>query len=290
VVSALGPFRASFYEHFGYGLVERRAAWNLALSALHSGPCEGMRFYQPIDRADLAACRQRIVEAGQCNIERSPGGWDYWFKVRQDDFWVVDRSEPDVIRGYLVYQRVTDQGKELAKVVELGFEDPEALLRQLAFLATLRDQFAAASIVVPADVPLNWLLREPQIPHRPMNHSCAQVAPQTRMQLRIIDHKRLLEAMRFPIEIAAKITIGVRECEGNTNRFTMDVSDGRATIMPFASDTDLECPDRVWAAIACGGLSAIDAMRFKLARGEERIARSLDFLSAGPVPFCDEYF
>src|SRR6476646_6257325 len=27
VLSALMPFRGSFYEHFGYGLVERRASW-----------------------------------------------------------------------------------------------------------------------------------------------------------------------------------------------------------------------------------------------------------------------
>jgi len=290
VLSALRPFRASFYEHFGYGLVDRRAAWHLDLAALRSGPCEGMRFYQPGDRADLAACRQRIVEAGQCDIERSPAGWDYWHKNRQDDFLVVDRSEPSAIRGYLVYQRVTDQGKELAKVVEMGFEGPEALTRQLAFLATLRDQFAAASIAVPADLPLNWLLREPQIPHRAMNHPCAQLAPQTRMQIRVIDHKRLIEAMHFPNETRAKFTISVRECEGSTSRFTMDVSDGRATVTPFAGDADFECPDRVWAAIACGGLSAFDAMRFKLAQCDEQVTRKLAFLTAGPAPFCDESY
>ncbi|HEX4793564.1 MAG TPA: GNAT family N-acetyltransferase [Humisphaera sp.] len=290
VVSALMPFRASFYEHFGYGLVERRAAWNLALSAMHSDPCDGMQFYQPSDRADLAACRQRIVEAGQCDIERSAGGWEYWHKVRQDEFIVVDRSEPAAIRGYLVYQRVTDQGKEVAKVVEMGFEDPEALVCQLSFLATLRDQFAAASITVPADLPLNWLLREPQIPHRQMNHPCAQVTPQTRMQLRVLDHKRFIEAMHFPADIAAKITIGVRECEGNLSRFTVDVSDGHATVTPFAGDAEFECTDRVWAAIAGGGLSAVDATRLKLAQCEEPVARRLGFLHTTPAPFCEEYF
>src|SRR5262245_9895223 len=32
VVSALMPFRGSYYEHFGYGIVERRAQWTVPMS------------------------------------------------------------------------------------------------------------------------------------------------------------------------------------------------------------------------------------------------------------------
>src|SRR5439155_1335951 len=32
VVSALGPFRGSFYEHFGYGNVERHCSWTVPLA------------------------------------------------------------------------------------------------------------------------------------------------------------------------------------------------------------------------------------------------------------------
>lgn len=49
VVSALMPFRASFYEHFGYGLVEQRNEWTLPLAVLPHGSFEGIRFYQPKD-------------------------------------------------------------------------------------------------------------------------------------------------------------------------------------------------------------------------------------------------
>src|SRR5882724_623416 len=34
VVSALMPFRGSFYEHFGYGFVERRADWTIPMTVL----------------------------------------------------------------------------------------------------------------------------------------------------------------------------------------------------------------------------------------------------------------
>ena len=39
--SALMPFRASFYEHFGYGLVERRNEWTLPLAVLPHGSYGG---------------------------------------------------------------------------------------------------------------------------------------------------------------------------------------------------------------------------------------------------------
>jgi hypothetical protein len=42
VVSALMPFRASFYEHFGYGLVERRADWTIPLVGFAGGGLRGM--------------------------------------------------------------------------------------------------------------------------------------------------------------------------------------------------------------------------------------------------------
>ena len=34
VVSALMPFRGSYYEHFGYGIVERRCTWTVPLAAV----------------------------------------------------------------------------------------------------------------------------------------------------------------------------------------------------------------------------------------------------------------
>src|SRR5205085_9701224 len=70
VLSALMPFRASFYEHFGYGVVERRCDWTIPLSLLPTGEYDGFRFGGPDDRPAVAACHQRAVERGQCDMER----------------------------------------------------------------------------------------------------------------------------------------------------------------------------------------------------------------------------
>src|SRR5688572_9236765 len=92
VVSALMPFRASFYEHFGYGLVERRCAWTIPLSILPRGPFEGFRHITGADEA-RRACRQRMVEGGHCNIERTSGAWEHWYKQENEGYAVAEQPE-----------------------------------------------------------------------------------------------------------------------------------------------------------------------------------------------------
>src|SRR3954447_11759266 len=75
VVSALMPFRASFYEHFGYGFAERRTEWTVPLSLLPSMDFAGMRFKEPTDHDEIERCRQRVCQAGQCDIETSHDAW-----------------------------------------------------------------------------------------------------------------------------------------------------------------------------------------------------------------------
>ena len=43
------PFRASFYEHFGYGLAELRHEWTVPLSIFPTGDFAGFRFAEQSD-------------------------------------------------------------------------------------------------------------------------------------------------------------------------------------------------------------------------------------------------
>ena len=74
VVSALMPFRASYYDHFGYGVAERRCEWTVPLAILPDGDFPGVRLYEDRDRAALEQCRQRACQRGQADIERRRSG------------------------------------------------------------------------------------------------------------------------------------------------------------------------------------------------------------------------
>lgn len=291
VVSALMPFRGSFYEHFGFGIVERLCTWTIPLAVLPAGAFDGVELLEPGDLTALAHYRQRAVERGQCDIERSPGGWGVYLKKWEEGLAAVDRSADGSIRGYLAFQHGQKNDKDIVAVTEAGYDDIEGLRRLLHFLASLRDQYSFAAITLPVDLPLNRMLREAQLPHRLVNHPHAEARPFTRMQVRVLDHKRLIEALHLPAARDGKVIVAVNESEGTESRFAVDYSAGRASAAATEASPQFHCSDRVWAPIVCGDLKATTAVKIGLAIESRRgAAESLDVFGEGPLPFCQEYF
>jgi hypothetical protein len=83
----------------------------------------------------------------------------------------------------------------------------------------------------------------------------------------------------------------VRECEGGTSSFRLEVADGKCAAAAQAGSADFTCADRTWAAIAMGELKASAAVGHGLAEGRDAtVLALLDTLGHGPMPFCREYF
>jgi predicted acetyltransferase len=290
VLSALMPFRASFYEHFGYGLVERRATWTIPLSVLPKGPVEAFRFLSGADEA-RRACRQRMVEAGQCDIERVPGSWDHWTVQEGNGYVVGDQSAGQPMRSWFGWTQTKKDGKDVLTVDDLAYDSIESLRRALCFFATLKDQYWAVTLTLPADLQVNRLLTETQVPHRLVNHETADVRTYTRMQVRVLDPVRLVGGMRLLAEVRGRVVVAIRETEGTTTTLEIEFSGGRASATPSTRPPDVECADRDWAAIVLGDLSASRAANLGLLKVNAPGAVTLlDAFAVGPAPFSTEYF
>jgi predicted acetyltransferase len=290
VISALMPFRASYYEHFGYGIVERRIEWALPLAVLPRGDCSGMRFYRSDDLAALSRCKQPIAEAGQCDIERTASMWDWHIHKAEEGFLVIDGDTNGPLHGWMRLYHESEAGRDRVRVSDSGYDSPQALLRQLHFLASQCDQYSSALLTLPADVPLNWLLKETQLPHRPVNHTTAQARPYTQTQVRVLDHKKLIEGIKIAPNACGAVVVNVKESEGHESKFRIEVEGERAAVQTSQASAGFECPDHIWAAVICGDLPASDALRYGLASGSAASAAVLDVFAFGPKPFCREYF
>jgi predicted acetyltransferase len=292
VVSSLMPFRTSFYEHFGYGMAEQRNEWTIPLSILPSGDFSGIRFMQPDDLPLIQACHQRMVEAGQCDIERSAGGWAMGGTIWPNGLVAVDQpTRGGPIQSSMFFMEEMKNGKSLLRVVDFAYDSPAALVRQLHFLASLRDQHSAVILTLPGDLPLHLALKESQLPHRDVEHAVAKVSPQNRLQVRILDHVKFLEAMKLSTSHSGKTTVAVKECEGNVSTFSLELEAGRIRAKPTSGEAQVECLDKVWAPLACGDASATMFAKLGLIRVSDPAALNvLDVLSVGPVPFCNERF
>src|SRR5690349_20226688 len=104
----------------------------------------------------------------------------------------------------------------------------------------------------------------------------------SRMQVRILDHRRFLEALHWSRHAKGKTGVAVRESGGIAAEFELDASHAWAEVKPTNGTAELECTDRVWAAVACGELPASRALRMGLLEGSTSAATLLDALAEGP--------
>jgi predicted acetyltransferase len=295
VVSALMPFRASFYEHFGYGLAERRAVWTIPMDCLPRSTQRedggGFRYATAADLPALLQCGLHSTRAGRCDLEKTRESWQA-DQLRWDQgFMIVDAAADGAIASFMLLGDVQEEGVRIANLIEQGADSLEAFARQLCLLGTLRDQYSAVRVAAPADLPLNRMLRHNQLPHRAVSHPAPKVELQTRMQIRVLDHRRLIESLRLPEGFRGGATIAVSESEGHQSRFRVEIENGRCGFAESAATVGATLKDSVWASVVSGELAAERAAALGLIEIAE--PRALDVLSAlsdGPVPFCNEYF
>lgn len=295
VLSALMPFRNSFYEHFGYGTAERRCEWIVPLSILPRGDFAGFRPYEPTDLAAVKRLRQREVQAGHCDIETTDAAWEYWMRFWPEGFVVVDETAPGELAGMMHFgEERTGAIGSFANTGVLVHDwcavDFPAFVRMLHMLASLKDQYTYAKITLPGDVRLEKLLRESQLPHRPVEHAVASARPFTRMQVRVLDHKSFLEGLHLPESTRGSVGVRVIESDGEPSTLRIEFDSGRASVSKSAAKVDLEISDSLWASIVTGDTPAGDALRMGLIHTTPAVASLLDAFSAGRTPFCQEYF
>ncbi len=291
VASALMPFRSSFYEHFGYGTVERQNVWTVPLSILPTS--DSLRFHEaaPADFPAMAGCRSRQVAAGQCDVDGGDGSIEGWMRYWEPlGFTFVDQPVAGgPITGFVNVHEVIEGDRAIADVEEPAHDSPDALIRILSFLGTLKDQYSFARLRLPVDLPLNWLLKERQVSHRRIDHAAAQYFGINRMQLRVLDHAKFIEAMHLPPGPGGKVVISVQESEGHESRFAIDFSAGRASVSPSQASPQVVVKDYVWSAVVTGMVPATQAHRFGLLSATSDPAL-LDRFSTGPAGFSWDYF
>ncbi|MGN6726581.1 MAG: GNAT family N-acetyltransferase [Tepidisphaeraceae bacterium] len=291
VVSMLAPFRVSFYEHFGYGVVERQNYWTLPLSILP--PVEEANFAEakPADFDAMLACRERQFAQTHGDVRTDARSLRYWLStLGESGFRMVDWQGDRITSQFSLGTEV--EGHNAIAVVHRPYWDSlEALRRLLGMLGTLRDQYSFARITLPADLPVAWWFKERQQPHRRVDHPTPLCHCVTRMQARILDHVAYLSGMRLETPVSGGVTIGIRECDGPMSRVRLEMKAGQIEAKSSTAEPDVTMSDVTWAAIAFGDQRAgvLAAMGLiEVARPEALPV--LNAFAEGMAPFCHEYF
>jgi predicted N-acetyltransferase YhbS len=297
-LSALMPFRASYYETFGYGLCERRALWTIPTILLPKGETSSFRFIEPDDDESLdkmADARQRQMTHprlghGDVWFPSSPQqGIEHWRDhYRESGYLFADVADDGSFHGWLGTVPVYRDGRAGLQVQHMIFDTPAGFMRQLHFLATLKDQYGLIELATPVDRPIHLLLKETQLPHRGVEHPHATFKVAARNQVRVLDHERVLTEPAWPVaEREGSMVVQINEPEDHTVKLKLDVADGRCEARSVEASPDFTCDAKTWASIVLGELNANWAVDHALADGDAGLLS--DFM-AGPLPFCREYF
>src|SRR5688500_15145743 len=157
VVTALVPFRASYYEHFGYGLVERRANWEIPTALLPSGETEGFELLEPGDEAAeqaIADCRARQMARGHGDVsfpayDRLGGFQGAIAGIREDGYCFVRRRADGSASAFVMTEPHGDRGNRGLHCNYAGYDVAEGLRAILRMLGTMRDQYRRILIATP---------------------------------------------------------------------------------------------------------------------------------------------
>ena len=191
-------------------------------------------------------------------------------------------------RGYAFFSDENEDGKTIIKVNEHHFADAAALMRMLRFFGNLRDQYSALRMQFPAGFPFNWLLKEKQLPHRPVEHSKATFSSATRMQIRILDHFKFFDQLRLrDRRIWGRRSFAWRKARGTQADSSWKSTASSVEAVKTDATATFTCNDATWAAVVAAFDRASHAVRLGLADGN---TGALDALACGPKPFCNESF
>lgn len=298
ILSSLMPFRASFYEHFGYGLCERRFLWTIPTAILPRPDLCGFELVDPDDEAAfvaLADCRRRQARQGHGDMlfPHVPGdGLGHWMRQFRDTGYIFARRDADgAIDAFVTTEPATERRRHGLHCLFVVYTSLTGLRAVLHFLATLKDQYGFIQMAAPADLPMNWLLRETQLPHRGVEHPHARCDVAARMQVRVLDHVALLNGMERPGAPDGGAVVRVEEPEGHASTFRIDVDEGRVSAGSSQATPDVTLSAQAWAAVVMGEFPATTAARLGLLTVDSEPAlKVLDAFAAGPAPFCREFF
>ena len=290
IVSALMPFRVSFYERFGYGVAERRARWRVPTNVLPRGDFGGLRYATPDDEASIADCRHSEAEAGHGDCHFGDRGVAHW-QNQSDKKGLTFVDERDGrVDGYACLEIHGYHAPSDVTLPVHHWATPESFRRQLHWLASLRDQHGRAEFHLPVDLPLDALLRERQLPHRPVIHETALCRTYTRMQCRILDHVAFCDGLTLPTARRGTAVVRIVECDGDPITLRLDLDAGQLSAAASDATPDAVLRDVDWATIAFGAGRASELARLKVIDCDTETAGLLDAFADGPAPWCNEYF
>ena len=268
VLSALYPFRPSFYQELGWGYVGTLHVHEMRTAALPAGGPADVRIGTAADERAIQRCYDDWLVQAHGAIERSDAVWRYQFDTPGRHVFVAGT---ETLRGYAIadYGLGAVPDERTLHVRELIAHDHAAYLDLVAFLSQQRDRWARIRYDAAASERFDLLVDDPRPPtHAAERGLWAQSARVLRgPMLRLVNVRAALERrVRWGAHTAISFTLDVEDDELPENRGPWRVVfDGRrARVEPAAGQPDalhIDCSVERLTQIYAGEITLSEALR-----------------------------
>lgn len=292
-LSALGPFKASFYGQFGWATFFEFRSLNGPPEAFASFRARQNGTWTRLENtaatiAELDAIYRAGLRGRFGLVERTTDWWQHYILPHEDPekprWTYVWRDQNGQGRAYIMYdfeRRGRDRVLACREVIAL---DPEARAQIFGFFAAHENQVAEIQFSTPADAPVQTLFENP-----------IQCGMSSGYMLRLVDVVAALEAFPYPKDGAGRIQLAINDdwISDNQGVFELEVEAGRARVKRLATgaEADIRCDVRVLAQIYSRYLRPRSAAAFGLLEAPSRAALGLlDQWFAGLAPYSLDWY
>jgi predicted acetyltransferase len=288
-LSILFPFKASFYQQFGWATFEEHKVYSGAPEIFGSFRRQRQGGFEPAGDqqiAELDAIYREALRGRFGPIVRDERWWrrEVLNTEKGDTYSYIWRDEDGKGRSYICY-RWEKRPAGLAMICrEAVAMDPVARAQLFGFMADHDAQCREVVFRAAADAPVQALM--------PDRLGC-EVKPY--FMLRLLDVARALSAYRAPAGCDGRLTIAIADnwMAHNQGAYELEIEGGTIACrrLPGSSEAGLSCDVRVLTQMYTRYLRPRSAAAFGLLDVRDRAALALlERLFAGLAPFCSDHF
>ncbi len=290
-LSVLYPATLPLYTRLGFGRGGVSFDWSAPPASLAAGPPPGDGWVRRTDAADaghLAALRRSLLASANGLVERNEGLWSFALCPDGVPSDVYTLDGPGGPEGYIA---VAPPAKRALTVADLCLLGPRAVRLAQSFLAGYRAQVDRVSWRGGPDDPLALLAPD----------TGPRMDARDEWLLRILDVRRALEARGYPPGIVGELILDVADplIPGNSGRFRLRLSGGKATVTPMAGGEEsgkkavgavLSLSVGTLAALYSGNKGPAVLRQVGLLRGGDAAMALASLMFSGPAPWMPDRF
>ncbi|WP_435317980.1 GNAT family N-acetyltransferase [Haloarchaeobius sp. TZWSO28] len=227
-LSALWPFKYSFYRKYGWDTTNHRGELEfdpevLADVVADVGDEGRFRKLDGDDWEAVDAVYRELTAGEDLSIDRTEDWWrHHWFEGWDSDPYVYGWEHDGEVAGYVNYKIESDDGDKTFAGWELGAVDHEAFLHCLRFIYSHDSQVSSVTLHTGPDPVFLDLVDDPQN---------VTVRRKTGPMVRVVDVVDALETIPYPSGIETSLVFDVEDplADWNDGRFELVVEDGTGT-------------------------------------------------------------